>query len=54
MKTGLAGLLALGSNGEAPLLDEDECDRVLAAAREAVPPGKLLIAGTAVNHPRGD
>ena len=46
MTTGLAGVLALGSNGEAPLLDEAESDRVLAAAREAVPSGKLLIAGT--------
>ena len=46
MATGLAGILALGSNGEAVLLDEAESDRVLAAAREAVPAGKLLIAGT--------
>src|SRR5262245_46770153 len=46
MKTGLAGLLVLGSNGEASLLDEAESDRVLAAAREAVPSNKLLIAGT--------
>ena len=37
MRTGLAGILALGSNGEAALLDEDECDRVVAAARDAVP-----------------
>jgi 4-hydroxy-2-oxoglutarate aldolase len=46
MTTGLAGVLALGSNGEAVLLDEVESDRVLAAAREAVPSGKLLMAGT--------
>ena len=46
MKTGLSGVLALGSNGEAALLDETESDRVLAAARQAVPSGKLLIAGT--------
>jgi 4-hydroxy-2-oxoglutarate aldolase len=46
MKTGLAGILALGSNGEASLLDETESDRVLAAVRQAVPSGKLLIAGT--------
>jgi 4-hydroxy-2-oxoglutarate aldolase len=46
MSTGLAGVLALGSNGEAALLDEHESDRVLAAARQAVPAGKLLIAGT--------
>ena len=46
MTTGLAGVLALGSNGEATLLDETESDRVLAAVRQAVPSGKLLIAGT--------
>lgn len=41
----LSGLLVLGSNGEAVLLDEDESDRVLATAREALPAGKLLLAG---------
>lgn len=46
MRTPLAGILALGSNGEAPLLDEDESDRVLAAAREAVPRDRVLLAGT--------
>src|SRR5262245_55175030 len=43
---GVGGVVALGSNGEAPLVDEDESDRVIAAARAAVPSGKLLIAGT--------
>jgi 4-hydroxy-2-oxoglutarate aldolase len=43
---GVGGVVALGSNGEAPLLDEDESDRVIAAARGAVPTGKVLIAGT--------
>jgi 4-hydroxy-2-oxoglutarate aldolase len=37
MKTGLAGVLVLGSNGEAPMLDADESYRVACAAREAVP-----------------
>jgi 4-hydroxy-2-oxoglutarate aldolase len=46
MTTGLSGVLALGSNGEAVLLDDTESDRVLAAAREAVPPARLLLAGT--------
>src|SRR5215212_501618 len=46
MAAGLGGVLALGSNGEAPLLEDDEADRVIAAARDAVPSGKLLIAGT--------
>jgi len=43
---GVGGVVALGSNGEAPLIDEDESDRVIGAARGAVPDGKLLIAGT--------
>jgi 4-hydroxy-tetrahydrodipicolinate synthase len=46
IQAGVGGVVALGSNGEAPLIDEDESDRVIAAARTAVPAGKLLIAGT--------
>lgn len=46
MQAGLGGVVALGTNGEAALLDEPEADRVLEAVRAAVPPGKLLIAGT--------
>jgi 4-hydroxy-2-oxoglutarate aldolase len=46
MGTGLSGLLALGSNGEAPLLDEGESDRVVAAVREAMPSGRPLLVGT--------
>ena len=46
MRTGLGGIVALGSNGEAPLLDESESDLVLATAREAVPGEKTFIAGT--------
>jgi len=42
----LAGVLALGSNGEAPLLAEEESDRVVAAAREAVPADRVLLVGT--------
>ena len=42
----LAGFVILGSNGEAVLLDEDESDRIIAAAREAVPHGRPLIIGT--------
>ncbi len=42
----LAGLVVLGSNGEAALLDELESDRVIAAAREAIPRGKTMIVGT--------
>jgi 4-hydroxy-2-oxoglutarate aldolase len=46
MLTGVGGVVALGSNGEAPLLDEEESDRVIAAAREGMPATGLLIAGT--------
>jgi 4-hydroxy-2-oxoglutarate aldolase len=42
---GLGGIVALGTNGEAALLDEDESDRVVAAARESVPRDRALIAG---------
>src|SRR5207253_9800265 len=42
----LAGFIVLGSNGEAVFLDEDEADRVAAAAREAVPASRPLIIGT--------
>ncbi len=47
MQTGLRGIVVLGSNGEAPLLDDDESDRVIATARARVPDGRLLIAGVA-------
>ncbi len=46
IRAGLGGVVALGTNGEAALLDDDEADRVLGAARESVPRGRLLIAGT--------
>ncbi len=46
MAAGLGGVVALGTNGEAALLDEDEADLVLETVRAAVPPGRLLIAGT--------
>jgi 4-hydroxy-2-oxoglutarate aldolase len=39
------GFLVLGSNGEAAYLDEDERKLVLAAAREAIPKDKIMIAG---------
>jgi len=46
MATSLAGLVVLGSNGEAPLLDDAEADRVIAIVREGVPETRPLIAGT--------
>ena len=42
---GLGGVVALGTNGEAALLDESESDRVVAAARASVPRDRVLIAG---------
>lgn len=42
----LTGFVVLGSNGEAPLVGEDESDRVIGVAREAIPSGRPLIAGT--------
>jgi 4-hydroxy-2-oxoglutarate aldolase len=41
----ITGFVVLGSNGEAVLLDEDESDRVVAAARELVPRDRPLIVG---------
>ncbi len=46
MGTGLRGLVVLGTNGEAPLVDDDESDRLIAVARERVPADRVLIAGT--------
>jgi 4-hydroxy-2-oxoglutarate aldolase len=46
MRTPLHGLVVLGSNGEAPQLDDDEADRAIATVREGVPRDKIVIAGT--------
>lgn len=43
--SGLGGIVALGTNGEAALLDEDESVRVVEAAREEVPRDRVLVAG---------
>ncbi|HKT78936.1 MAG TPA: dihydrodipicolinate synthase family protein [Vicinamibacterales bacterium] len=42
----LRGFVVLGSNGEAVLLDENETDRAIAAARDLVPRDRLFIVGT--------
>ncbi|MCP5106483.1 MAG: dihydrodipicolinate synthase family protein [bacterium] len=42
----LRGYVVLGSNGEYVMLTEEEKLLVLETARAAIPPGKLLIAGT--------
>ena len=44
--TSLAGVVVLGSNGEAPLVDDDEADQLIETARAAWPAEKWLIAGT--------
>jgi len=51
-QTGLAGYIVLGSNGEWVFLSEDERLDVLRTARQAIPPGKLMIAGTAAESTR--
>jgi 4-hydroxy-2-oxoglutarate aldolase len=45
MKTRLAGLVVLGSNGEAPLLEDAEADAAIETARAHVPRDRTLIAG---------
>jgi 4-hydroxy-2-oxoglutarate aldolase len=46
MQTPLTGLVVLGSNGEAPQLDDVEADRVIDIVRQNVPRSRPLIAGT--------
>ena len=45
MTTGLAGVLALGSNGEAGLLEDGEAEQVVSAARDGVPRDRVLLVG---------
>jgi 4-hydroxy-2-oxoglutarate aldolase len=45
-RTGLAGAVVMGSNGEAPYLEEDEKVELWAFTRKHLPKGKMLIAGT--------
>jgi 4-hydroxy-2-oxoglutarate aldolase len=44
-ETGLAGYVALGTNGEAALLDDDEAMGVIRTVRQAMAPGMSLLAG---------
>lgn len=48
----LAGYVVLGSNGEAVYLTEREKLRVWETARQAIPPDKLMIAGTGCESTR--
>jgi dihydrodipicolinate synthase/N-acetylneuraminate lyase len=45
-KTPVAGIVVLGSTGEAVMLSDEEQRGVLKTAREAASPSKVLIAGT--------
>jgi len=45
-RSGLSGYLVLGSNGESVYLDEREKEALLETAREHIPPGRILMAGT--------
>jgi 4-hydroxy-2-oxoglutarate aldolase len=47
LRSPLAGFVVLGTNGEAGLLTDAESDTVIGAARELVPSGRWLLAGTA-------
>ncbi|MGA1987401.1 MAG: dihydrodipicolinate synthase family protein [Candidatus Sulfotelmatobacter sp.] len=47
-RTPVAGIVVLGSTGEAILLSDQERRDVLRVAREAAAPGKVLIAGTGI------
>ena len=45
MRTPLTGIVALGSNAEAPLLEDAEADAVLDTIRQHVPRSRTLIGG---------
>lgn len=53
MATPLTGLVVLGSNGEAPQLEDDEADRVIEIVRAGMPKTRPLIAGTGRESTRG-
>jgi 4-hydroxy-2-oxoglutarate aldolase len=48
----LGGYVVAGSSGEAALLDEDEKIRLWQAAREVIPPDRLMIAGVGCESTR--
>jgi 4-hydroxy-2-oxoglutarate aldolase len=52
MATRLHGLVVLGSNGEHVMLDDSEAERVVAAARSAMPSSRPLIAGAGAESTR--
>ena len=46
LQSPLTGLVVLGSNGEAPQLEEDEADLAIETVRAAMPRNRPLLAGT--------
>lgn len=46
LRTPIVGVLVLGSNGEAGLLDEAEAEAIVGAARSVVPADRTLMVGT--------
>lgn len=46
LRSRIRGVVILGSNGEAPLVNDDDAERMIAAARDTVPRDRVLIAGT--------
>jgi 4-hydroxy-2-oxoglutarate aldolase len=51
-KTGLAGVVVMGSNGEAPYLDDDEKVELWAFTRKHFSADKMVIAGTGLESTR--
>src|SRR5437667_4888998 len=51
-KTPVAGLVVLGSTGEAMMLSDEERREVLHTARQSCAPNKVLIAGTGAESAR--
>jgi 4-hydroxy-2-oxoglutarate aldolase len=52
-RTAVAGIVVLGSTGEAVMLSREEAESVLVAARETIAPDKLLVAGTGAESTAG-
>jgi 4-hydroxy-2-oxoglutarate aldolase len=46
LRAPIVGVLVLGSNGEAGLLEESEAEAIVAAARDCVPADRTLLVGT--------
>ena len=51
-RTGLAGFLVLGSNGEAVYLNETEKMKVMEVSRESIPTSKVMMVGTGLESTR--